>query len=452
MKIFATPIFFVLATSFLPAQSPEVIKIDFKTKEICIPDNCSLKEVEFLQVKICNINLNLYNVSINTKDTTLSKPQQTPSFGLLPTDDLLKFIPAIGDFATVINEIESALGKAFGPQKESDLISSGIQLEADKMSSFKSEVVVNLADIDNFKLNIYSKRLKYYKLEHERPAFNYEEELEIAQNIRGSVFALVDKIAESENGYLKFFANNRDTIIKKYPELDKLIKEGYKALSTAVSAAAASISAEKTMELLESLVFLENNSNTTFTSLPFQFNGEQTLIRVSIQPKEERFKLQGYQTKLTIPAKIKPYTVVGMSFFASSLYDEAFTTVETQVNDTTSVFTFVDEENGSAEIGLAALLRYGTKINDSNNIGCHFSFGTGVSLSRKVKPRLMLGGGISFGKKHMVAVDAGLVIGFVDRLSNAIDLTKEYPQKPETLTVARLKAGGFLSLGYAYQF
>lgn len=446
MKTFAILFFFILAISFLPAQSTDTIKIDFKTKTIHIPDDSSLKKADFLQVEISNINLNLYNVTINAKDTTLSKPQQTPSFASFALGDLSGLVSAIGDFATMVRLDGEP------PMKNLIAIPDGLNTAIEKISEHKSKYNEIANKADDFKLNVYSERLKYYDLDQTKSGIKYEDELKKAQEIRSEMFNLVRKIAESEKEYLQYYTDNRDTISKKYAEVDKQIKEGYKALSTAVSAEAASISAEKTMELLESLVFLDNNLSTTYTSLPFQYNGEQTLIEVSIQPKEAKFNLQSYQTKLAIPAKIKFYTVVGMSFFASSLYDEAYSTVETPVCDTTSVFTFVDEENGSAEIGLATMLRYGAKINKANNIGCHFSFGAGVSLSRKVKPRVLLGGGISFGKKHMVAVDAGLTVGYVDRLSNAIDLNKGYPQVPETITVARLKAGGFLSIGYAYQF
>jgi hypothetical protein len=152
------------------------------------------------------------------------------------------------------------------------------------------------------------------------------------------------------------------------------------------------------------------------------------------------------------PHKIKSYTSVGLSYYASTLYDKAYSTTKTIINDSTNHFKFTEEEDNNFELGLAALLRYGRK-SKKHNFGGHFSVGAGVSLTNTIKPRFLFGGGFSIGKKHMLAVDLGGIVGYVDTLSKTIDLKKtDYPEKPETITVSKVGFGRFLSIGYIYQF
>ncbi len=52
----------------------------------------------------------------------------------------------------------------------------------------------------------------------------------------------------------------------------------------------------------------------------------------------------------------------------------------------------------------------------------------------------------------MLAIDCGGILGYVDHLSNSIDLSKSYSEKPDNITVSKLGIGAFVSIGYIYQF
>ena len=163
-----------------------------------------------------------------------------------------------------------------------------------------------------------------------------------------------------------------------------------------LSDAFASISADKTNELLSSIVFIQNNDSKTYTSLPIKFNGEQAKVQIFITPRDEKYNLQSYYSQIIFPQKIKTYTVVGISFYGSSLYDRAYSTIKTKVNNSTYNYSFKEENSSKAELGIAALLRYDKKWNDDNNFGGHFNIGAGVSISNKIKPRVLFGGTFIF--------------------------------------------------------
>ena len=91
------------------------------------------------------------------------------------------------------------------------------------------------------------------------------------------------------------------------------------------------------------------------------------------------------------------------------------------------------------------------KKNHNDDFGYHGSFGVGVNIGENIRPRLLLGIGFSKGKTHSIALDFGLIAGYVDVKSNAVDLNTTYTVKPENLTVIKLKLGGFASIGYIFR-
>ncbi len=53
----------------------------------------------------------------------------------------------------------------------------------------------------------------------------------------------------------------------------------------------------------------------------------------------------------------------------------------------------------------------------------------------------------------MFTFDVGGIFGYVDRLSSAYTgEDEELSAKPENVTVSKLSAGGFASIGYLYKF
>ena len=72
-------------------------------------------------------------------------------------------------------------------------------------------------------------------------------------------------------------------------------------------------------------------------------------------------------------------------------------------------------------------------------------------MTQSIKPRLLFGGGLSFGRDHMFAIDVGGIAGYVDKLSSVIEVGQAYGEKADTVTVSK-NVGIFASIGYLYSF
>jgi hypothetical protein len=141
---------------------------------------------------------------------------------------------------------------------------------------------------------------------------------------------------------------------------------------------------------------------------------------------------------------------VGTSiYYAYGLKNERYSLVGSTVG-TTTTYKIVEESNMKNELGIAALLRYGCKNKDSK-YGKHFSMGTGISIEKSPRPRLLIGGGFSYGTKHNFTFDVGLIAGYCDEKSKIVDLNETYTDKPTNITVTKLRMGGFISLGYMFK-
>ena len=171
---------------------------------------------------------------------------------------------------------------------------------------------------------------------------------------------------------------------------------------------------------------------------------------VSITPRDTKYNLQSYSTQIIFPLVPQRYNVTGISYYCSGLTDEEYS-IE-KPTDTSYRYSFRSGTEG--EGGLAASYRAGIKLTKCPWLGFHASIGAGMSISKKIRPRILLGGGLSFGKKHMLAVDCGFIFGYVDRKNSTLDFTKTYSEKqrPEPIIVSQLERSCYLSVGYLFSF
>lgn len=443
------------------------IALDFNCANLSSAQEIKMDDInegDFFIIRITNINLNLYKVSITTKDTVLSKPQVLPTFGNIDLDALSKAFAGLSPINTSVSQISQPVqtldGKGlaqrieFAPSNDNEKL---ILDSMDKNLAYLKTANQNLNDIvltiDELKLRVYKLRLNSLMLNNPTTEFDFTTALNDVERIRTNILTLKSSIEDNKLKYEKISKEHQPIILSK-PVLvtnDKKIKDLYSQIIAANSELFSSISADKTLELLLSIVLIQNNSSNIYTSLPIQFLGEQTKVKITITPREDKFNLQSYSTQITYPDKIQRYSVVGLSFYQSWLRDSTYSVINTLTSDTTSSYSFVAEDGINTEVGIAALLHYGGKFNNSD-LGAHFAIGVGVPISNKFKPRLLMGGGLSYGGKHMVTIDGGLIIGYVDRLSSAINLTQSYTEIPENISVSKLAYKNFFSIGYIYQF
>ncbi|MBN2639348.1 MAG: hypothetical protein JXR65_09730 [Bacteroidales bacterium] len=488
MKTFTKSSFLILLiftlTGNLIAQTqnkPYKITFDYKHKTICLKKVKDIKEGDWYQVIVDSINLNLYKVSLTHIDTTLSKKQQTPTFGgNFNLDALSKLIAGISPSSTEITQENpnplslpwdylkqkptkimsiKTTGGTTSTQQETDrsqsirhTVDSVQKQEKETLSLYVHKIKQITFNIDSLKFKVDKLRLDSQKENYTSQKFSFDQALVTIENIRKNIADLTSSMTTSKTSY-KDFSTAYKPVIKKdsiWSSNDMTIKDSYAKLLTTLSGVFTSVSADKANDLLSSVVYINNNNKFTF--FPIQFMGEQVKLNLSLIPRKETPTAPEFHSQIIFPLPIKKYTVVGISFYGSTLHDEAYSTIKTKINDSTYQYNFIKEISGTKEIGIAALLRYGRKWTSKNNFGGHISIGAGISMSNKIKPRVLFGGGLSIGKKHMLAVDIGGIFGYVDRLSNTIDLTKTYLEKPGNITVSRLKIGGFISVGYIFQF
>jgi hypothetical protein len=213
------------------------------------------------------------------------------------------------------------------------------------------------------------------------------------------------------------------------------------------------VSAESVMGTLRKLTYLENNATHGFQTLPFQYLGKDVTMKLKISAWDTLARLPDLTTTLRFPLPTCAYSGVGSSFYTAGLTNEAYSTTGIQVTDTTANYGIVREDDAKTEIGFAVKYFQGWHFGKSNGgLGAHFTVGPGVGLGNTIRPRLLYGGGISFGYRHKFTFDLVGVAGAVDRLSKAYSVEGTYFERPEAVTVTKLGNGMGLALGYLFVF
>ncbi|TRW21557.1 hypothetical protein FMM05_20075 [Flavobacterium zepuense] len=438
-------------------DSKKVIPISFSfgSKSIIEPESLKkIKPGEYYQVVINGINQNLYKVSINHADSTLTKALEMPSFSTFPIETISTLIASINPRTTTVlkNGSGTKLSEPVG----------------DTMAEYKIKLTGHLAILQQIRKSIDSLQLESYQYTLEqlrvkptnKQGYNYGTALAGIIKIRNKIAEAQIKILKGQQDYLKFSEDRKDEIEEKKATVkenlktaDAEIKAAFTALVTSCSEAQATVSADKVKELMTSVVHAENNADTIYRSMPLQFTKEQAIVDITIEPRDPAtYKLQTYRTSVTFPASKLSYAGVGVSFYTSKLYDEVYSLEGFAVNDSVTHYRAREESVSKREIGITALLRVGTRIKKYEWLGIHGSIGPGISIGEKVKPRLLAGGGLAIGTKHCFTLDAGVIAGYVERRSALSSPDEVFTVKPDNVTVSKLKADFFFSLGYLYRF
>ncbi|PTB95893.1 hypothetical protein C9994_09785 [Marivirga lumbricoides] len=471
--------------SISKAQTNKVkeVKLDFEKMEtdiISVDNIGELKEGDFYRLVINNINLNRYKVSVGVRDSIITKSISAPSYSNLQLDALSGLVQSVGAVISKSekfsnrNELPSnwiasnnlpttkmqhRFADAMKTSEETDrddeyskILNQLINYK-DSLIKFSSKLKNFNQDIDHLKTISFMNRLyllDYIDLKNPIENQNFVEQ---SANIRTDLKKTSDDLLQYQLKYYEFEKENIDRLSKDdFIGLNKVVKEAIVILLESESKVMDAISPKEIENMLNKFVYLNKEKQSTYKSIPFQFNGDRSIVNYHITPRKEEFNLQSYSGQLVFPNRQPKFVSVGLSFYFSTLHDEAYSLQGALENDTTFRYRFVDEGTSKYEMGIASLIRVGNKPDSREDIFTHLSFGPGVSLTNKVRPRFLLGGGFSKGVKHMIALDFGGVIGPVDRKSNAINLQELYLEPPNQATISDLKIGFFASIGYHFNF
>ncbi len=443
----------ILVLSFISPKllaQEELITLDFESKTFT--DSIvgkGFKKGNFYKVCIENINLNLYKVSIKTKDTTIVKELKTPTFEDISFSNL-------SSLAASFNEKSISIK----PQDTSQLLEGACEYIArdlkDSAIKLKENYIDNLDLLNDefisLRTTIYKKRWDFYlSSARNNSTFDYITLLNTVSNINKRLSEISSELESDIKKYNDLLngkgessqcvENNKDlkldvtAFLKLLNETKAKIDEFKKTLSP-----------EKIDELIKSFFFLSDINN--YESVPFQYIGDKEKITIDIEPKSPDYNLQHYTTSIFIPQfENDNYWSIGASFFISSLNDKKFSIIGTTEGEETTYMVF-EEKNDDYEIGIATLMRYGWLC--KNNFGSHLSFGPGINIGKSIRPRILIGGGFSVGDTHRFSLDIGGIVGYVDKQSNGIDINQIYTVIPETTTVTRINFGYFASIGYFF--
>lgn len=438
------------------------IEINFKTKEVKMPRK-NLKNGDLYYLKITEINMNLYKISFDSKDSTItSNVSSFPTFDMVGLDALAKLLENLTERTTFfmpgklpgveklsVPDIQEQKNKLILEQMNKNIIF--LKMQEDKLIGINHS-------LDSLNLKVQTLYLSYLAnddtLKNElKDNFNYRDILKTSEKYRSDIKVFIKAIVDSSIVYVKFYNENKpeidnNTILKK---TDKDLKEAYSTTIDSAEKVYTSIGSEKVIGWLSSIIHLQNNSGTDFISLPLQLNGDITTLTLNVEPKKEEYGLLKYQTKLSFPPPHGIYIGIGMSFYASTLYSDAYSVKANVIDSATTNYSIIDEKPTKNEIGIATLLHFGRKL-ENCDIGFHGSIGPALSISKTVKPRLAIGAGLSYGKKQMLTFDILGMGGFVDRKSEVFSINESYSSKPEQITVSKLSFGAGFSLGYIYKF
>lgn len=432
--------------------SQKIVKIDFKNKTTIGQDTLKLKKGDLYKIEINNINQNVYKIEVTNKDTFLSKPLDFSAFSGFSPDAFSSVISSITNTTKSFQGMDiNSVNKSF----MDDNIERQFKKDTTFISSVSKELETHVKEIKN-KVSYWDASLKRsFLMDDPRNIqvktidsiitfFNarrdnlIEVETRINENIK--IFdAFIETNAEGiKNAEL---IPQKDKIKKAYTELSKLLKEAQEKVS------------DKSLDLyLSKFIDVANNSSRTFTTLPLQFTGEQTLLKIKITPHDSASRLPSYSTNYIIDRKNPMYLGIGPGIYFSGLSDERYSLLGSTVEDSVIGYRFVQEKKSKYEAGVSLLAKGGMKPCGKDLFGVHIAMGVGMSLTNPTKPRALYGIGCTIGQRHNLTLDLGGATGYVDVLSNAYDLNDSYSKEPESITVSSLRTSYFVSLGYLFVF
>jgi|GEM_PF-2750706 len=440
-----------------------VLSLNFKEKSFSGLEQLEkLRQGDLYRLKIDSINMNLYKIILDKKDTIISSDVTFPTFDLVN----------LGGVDELLNKL---LNKAFAQSISEPLMPSdsglysdvygSIIVYKDTLDSINREISTIKYAVDSLTLEIRKKMISYAV---ESSGANHYQKLSkdikldsiiiridtLRKNLRTSMIS----ISELATKYDKYAAGQgiKDTI-RGDSTLKKTDKDLRTLFAESISFAEKlyeNINAGKVSAWIEALVYKENNAGFTYLSLPQQLNGDRAMLTISIVPQDEKSGLQSYHTVLHFPQKKPFYVGAGMSFYASGLTSPAYSVSATAIDSTRTDYRIVEEDGVKTEVGVTALLHFGWKplYRRADWWSLNMVTGPALSLSNPVKPRIVIGGGTAFGRKSMLSVNALYVYGPVDKISNVYSVNGIYNVQPENVTVSTWKGTWGVSLGYIYKF
>lgn len=480
--------------SAIKADAQTVLRFDFQTKTL---DNNSyqrlqaLKPGDLYRVSIENINMNLYKVSINKRDSSSTSALVMPTFGSFGIDALGSLVGSLttggliggpmlanahqlaatsvqSNFKQMLkgNDFVADFNQNFPPQQHQhysdQIIIAGI------MFAYETELKDNYKQLNTLKIRCEQLIVDYNKLvvqaQIEYPTNNnalfFQPGLLNLDNlysgfngIRRDLNSLNDQIDQASVNYsqkIKPFTS----IIQKNKDLsasDKKLKGADSLFNKTVAKALEVVSPDSILKFTMTIANVQNAATRRYETLPFQFLKDQGTLDLNITPRADNSPLQPYFTSITFPVKQREFWGVSTGMYIGTLYNRAYSTEKSVNAQGDTAYVIRSEKPSKFEFGINAMVRYGRNFNArQDDLYWQVGFGPGVTVSDKVRARLLLGAGIAKGKRHKLLFDFGAIAGYTDQLSVLYKENDTYTIAPGPLVVDHLHVGGYFSIGYLF--
>ncbi|MFT3979541.1 MAG: hypothetical protein QM687_03660 [Ferruginibacter sp.] len=251
-------------------------------------------------------------------------------------------------------------------------------------------------------------------------------ELEIYELTIAALKGLIAKNAELQQHdmYVRKFYSTADSVLKKYGEQVSYTKLG------------------ELMTRLETMALY----SSCYISLPMLVKDDVKNLNINIKSRYDSLGLPDYNTVLAIPPSQHKTWGISGGIFVSGLHNEMYT-----VKQTDTLYSLVKEKPGTVQLGINALAYMGWRLGENDRhdyLGV--SFGAGMSIEAKPKPRVLAGMSFITGDKNRVLFSIGAAGGNVRELSNAYVANASYRAAPADYLVDRMRVSWFVSVNYSF--
>lgn len=451
-------------------EDSKPVQINFKKRKLYkLPD---LKEGDFYHLQIDDINMNLYTVTHQSKDSVITSNITFPTFDIPGLETLEKLLeglsPANKNSVLVEEDLADTVKGIDKTVQEVEDITETLNRHVADLNTKKIKIQKLAQEIDTLMLDVRTMALSYLVdrdttwQQELKGDLDFKKFIDESEEYRIKVYKLLTKLKQKRTGYLDFYEDNKE-IISKNSELrktDENIKGAFTAAINHLDKTFQAINVDKVSEWLTTIIHLDNNKTRSYTSLPIQLKGDFTDLSIDIKPKDEKFGLPSYHTNLRFPDPSGWKVGLSSGFYYSKLADEEYSVTASQIDSVTANVELTNENPSNWEVGSAVLFHWNlsnvTESLEWEKIQIHLTIGPGLSFSKPIKPRILAGGGFAFGKNHKLALSVLAAFGAVDRLSNNYSEfrteTVDIEEIPKNLTVSKFKGRFGLSLGYIYDF
>lgn len=158
--------------------------------------------------------------------------------------------------------------------------------------------------------------------------------------------------------------------------------------------------------------------------------------------------MPSYSTAFQLPWSQKNLWGVSGGIYISGLHSKGYS-AEASIQNGDTLYTLIEDNPGKFEFGINALAYIGWRMNETNPWYLGGSFGTGLSIENKPKPRMFVGISALFGDNSRIVLSLGATIGYVQRLSSLYEGKKQIPVT-EKYMKDELKCNAFFSINYSF--